>query len=118
MVTGRGPPSKTLCPLANLCHYAKLMVSWDRTNRRANLVKHGMDLADVAQFDFENAAVEEDRDVRGEQRFRATGFVGNQLCFCVYTDRGGDIHAISLRLADRKERRNYEKKVRQDILGG
>src|SRR5438067_21821 len=109
----REPQPLALCRLANLCHYAKSMVSWDETKRRANLIKHGMDLAEVAQFDFENANVEEDRDVRGEQRFRATGFVGNRLCFCVYTDRGDDIHAISLRPATRKELRNYEEKVRE-----
>jgi len=93
------------------------MVSWNEAKRRTNLAKHGMDLADVASFDFENATIEEDRDARGEQRFRAIGFVGDRLCFCVYTDRGDDIHAISIRPASRKERRNYEKKVQLGLFG-
>jgi uncharacterized DUF497 family protein len=93
------------------------MVSWDEAKRRANLAKHGLDLADTVRFDFETAIVDEDRDAQSEQRFRAIGFLDDQLCFCVYTDRGDDVHAISLRRVTRKERWIYEKKIRQDIHG-
>jgi uncharacterized DUF497 family protein len=85
------------------------MATWDEAKRRQNLARHGIDLADVERFDFENATVDEDRDARGEQRLRSVGFVGDLLCFLVYTYRGDDIHAISLRPATPKERRNHEK---------
>lgn len=64
------------------------MVTWDEAKRRSNLAKHGMDLADAKHFDFEHAIIEEDRDTKGEQRFRATGWMGDRLVYLVYTDRG------------------------------
>jgi uncharacterized DUF497 family protein len=91
------------------------MVSWDAAKRRANLAKHGMDFGDAVRFDFETAIVDEDRDARGEQRFRAIGFIDDRLCFLVYAEHEDDIRVISLRPATRKERRTYEEKAGQDL---
>lgn len=55
------------------------MVTWNESKRRASLSKHGMDLADAAGFDFASADIEEDRDARDEQRFRATGDIGTRV---------------------------------------
>lgn len=84
------------------------MVTWDEEKRRANISKHGMDLADAAGFDFASADIKEDRDVRDEQRFRATGYIGTRICFLVFTYGPNDEpHAISLRPATPKEARRY-----------
>lgn len=85
------------------------MVTWDETKRRSNLAKHGVDLADAERFDFENALYEEDWDRQGEDRFRAVGSIDGRPYFLVYTVRDDQAHAISLRLADKKEKRRYFK---------
>lgn len=87
------------------------MVTWDEAKRRSNLAKHGVDLADADRFEFNFALVEEDRDVRGEQRFRAIGWIDDRLCYLIYTVRGDETHVISLREADKKERRRYFREV-------
>jgi uncharacterized DUF497 family protein len=84
-------------------------VTWDGAKRRENLRKHRLDLADASRFDFNSAIIKADRDVAHEQRFRAIGYIGERLCFLVFTFRDDDeIHAISLRPATRPERRRYE----------
>jgi uncharacterized DUF497 family protein len=83
------------------------MVTWDEAKRRRNIAKHGIDLADAEGFDFDHAIFEEDRDSRGEQRFRAIGPIGDRLFYLVYTYQGDEAHAISLREAEPKERRRY-----------
>jgi uncharacterized DUF497 family protein len=88
--------------------YVNNATTWDEAKRQANISKHGMDLADAAKFDFDNADIEEDRDVRHEQRFRAAGYIGNRLCFLIFTYGPNDEpHAISLRPATPKEARRY-----------
>ena len=88
------------------------VVTRRETKRRDNLAKHKVDLGLAAQFDFQIALVEEDSDVRHEQRFRALGFIGGQLYFLVFTYGPNDEpHAISLRKAAPKERRRYAEDV-------
>jgi uncharacterized protein len=86
----------------------KSVTTWDEAKRGENLRRHGMDLAHAEYFEFDTALVEEDRDVRHEARFRATGWLRGRLCFLVFTLQDGDeVHAISLRPATPKERRHY-----------
>ena len=89
------------------------MVTWDDAKRRQNLAKHGIDLADAARFDFETAVIGDDRDARHEQRFRAIGWIDDRLCLLVYALRGDDIRAISLRPAERKEKRFYVEELQR-----
>lgn len=84
------------------------MTTWDEAKRRSNRAKHGVDLALAEQFGFDTAEVEEDRDVRHEQRFRAVGFIGDRIYFLVFTlGDAGEPHAITLRFATPKEKRRY-----------
>lgn len=84
------------------------MATWDETKRRANLAKHGVDLALAERFNFVTAMIEEDRShAYGEQRERAVGWIDNDLYVYVYTLRGDDDHAISLRKATSREARRY-----------
>ena len=80
---------------------------WDEVKRTSNLVKHGVDFADVASFDFARA-VSEIEERGGEVRFVATGYIGDRLHKLVYVRRGGNIRVISLRVASRRERRAYD----------
>ena len=88
------------------------MTTWDEAKRRANFQKHRVDLALAKDFEFSSAFVEEERDIGHEQRFRAIGFIGSKLHFLVYTLGPADEpHAITLRLAEPKERRRYVQSI-------
>jgi uncharacterized DUF497 family protein len=88
------------------------MTSWDEAKRRSNLAKHGVDFALVEQFDWHLAVISEDEsEAYGEQRERAVGPIGATIYVYVYTLRGDEDHAISLRRAEKSERRKYAKEI-------
>ena len=58
---------------------------WDEGKREANRIKHGVDFLDVVGFDWEGAALAEDRrSDYGEQRRVALGFI-DAGCMCWYS---------------------------------
>ena len=84
------------------------MTTWDGAKRRSNLAKHGVDLAIAERFDFVTAIIiEDDSEAYGERREVAIGWIDDALYVYVYTMRGEEDHAISLRKANPKERRRY-----------
>ena len=92
------------------------MTTWDERKRRSNLAKHGVDLALAVDFDWDNAIIEEDANEEyGEQREQATGLIGVTLYVYIYTLRGDDDRAISLRPATKAEKRQYVKENRRHL---
>lgn len=88
------------------------MTTWDEPKRRRNLANHGVDLAIAERFDFETAVIREDDSERyGERREIAIGWIDDALYVYVYTLRGDEDHAISLRKAGRKDWNRYGKEV-------
>jgi hypothetical protein len=88
------------------------VTTWDEAKRRGNLVKHGVDFAIAERFDFHTAVFhEDDSEAYGERREIAIGWIDDRLYVYVYTLRGGEDHAISLRKATRKEQRRYVDEV-------
>jgi uncharacterized protein len=84
------------------------MTTWSEAKRRSNLAKHGVDLALAERFDFVTAIIiEDDSEAYGEQREVAIGWIDDALYVYVYTLRGDEDHAISLRKANPKEWRWY-----------
>jgi uncharacterized DUF497 family protein len=84
---------------------------WDEHKRESNLVKHEIDFVDAATI-FDDPFLFQREDKRrdyGERRFHAVGFGQDKLMLVVYTWRGGMRRLISARVANRKERRTYEK---------
>lgn len=56
------------------------------------------------------ALIEEDtRKVYAERRFSAQGLINDRLHVVVFTPRAGNLHVISLRKANSRELRHYEK---------
>jgi uncharacterized DUF497 family protein len=87
------------------------VTTWDEAKRRSNLAKHGVDFAIAERFDFVAAIIEEDEsEAYGEQRQIATGRIDDTIYVYVYTLRGEEDHAISLRRATPRERRRYAEK--------
>ena len=64
------------------------------------------------RFDFVTAIIQEDdSETYGEQRQIAIGRIEDALYVYVYTLRGEEDHAISLRKATPRERRRYAEKA-------
>jgi uncharacterized DUF497 family protein len=86
---------------------------FDPKKGAANLRKHGVSLAEGdGVLNDPLALTVEDKTADGEHRFVTIGTnVFGSLMVVVHTPRGGDLRIISVRKADPKERRNYEKGV-------
>ena len=86
------------------------MFAWDEAKDRRTLEKHGIGFEAVERFDWSEAQVREDtRGGYGERRFVATGLIGGRLHVVVYTERIGAYRIISLRKANPRERKRYER---------
>ena len=82
---------------------------WDERKRLRNLAKHGIDFAEVVQFDWEKAVrFVDDRKPYGEPRWLALGNIGNRVHALIYTTRSARVRVISLRKANNKETARYE----------
>jgi uncharacterized DUF497 family protein len=82
---------------------------WDNNKCKANIAKHGVDFLSAEEFDWSTAVeVIDDRSDYDEERWIASGFIGNRLHVMIYTDRIDTIRIISLRKANKHERGYYE----------
>jgi uncharacterized DUF497 family protein len=83
-------------------------IEFDSAKNKANLAKHGVDMAAAMDFDFETATTAVDnRRQYGEERIVALGLIGQRLYILVYTMRGKTLRVISLRKANAKERKAF-----------
>ncbi len=81
---------------------------FDPAKDASNLDKHGLSLAAVDGFEWDTAVVREDaREAYGEQRFEATGYIGERLHVLIYCLRGNVMRVISLRRANKREGNRY-----------
>ena len=91
-----------------------MKVVWDPEKAKINFKKHGVRLADadVALFD-PFALTREDESSEGEQRFVTIGTDSSGTIVVVaFTPRGESVRLISSRKATKKERTQYEKRIR------
>lgn len=87
------------------------MIEFDPAKDAINRAKHGISLAAAAELlQGPVLVMNDDRRDYGEDRFRAGGSVLGVIYVCTYTYREGRERIISLRIANRKERRRYEQK--------
>ena len=88
------------------------MVTWDQPKRRTNIKDHGLDFAGCESvFDGPIITQEDDRLAYGEQRINLIGVLVGQVVHMTYTERGDDLHVISLRKATKHEARYYISQV-------
>lgn len=98
-------------------HIMHIMAWWIRSSTRkkdaANIKKHGVSLAEGDGVLNDPLAVTiEDPDSEGEQRFVTIGQNSfGSLMVVVHTYRGEELRLISVRKAEPKERRAYEKGI-------
>lgn len=82
---------------------------WDEAKRRSNLDKHGVDFADLDEFDWSQAVViPSARCDYGEDRFVAIGEFRDRFHTVVVTWRRAKLRIISFRKARIQEVRRYE----------
>ncbi len=84
------------------------MIVFDAAKDAANIAKHGVSLALAEELNLDAAVIVEDRRADyGEARFNAYGLIDNALFALTYTERDGQVRAISLRRAREKELRQW-----------
>lgn len=65
----------------------------------------------MARFDWASAViVSDDREEYGEVRLRVTGLIDGRLHMAVVTPRGERLRLISLRKANNRERKQWERR--------
>ena len=87
-----------------------MITTFDPAKDAANLAKHGVSLAAAGHLDWEEALIsQDDRGAYGELRLVALAPMDGRLWVVVYTDRPEGRRVISLRKANLREYRHYEK---------
>ncbi len=83
-------------------------ITFDPAKSRRNEDERGLPFTLAADFDWSQALIAEDtRQTYPEKRYQALGLIDEHLHMLVFTPREGDLHVISLRRANRRERTRY-----------
>jgi uncharacterized DUF497 family protein len=83
-------------------------ITYDTAKNESNTEKHGVSLAAVADFEWDEALTwGDERQNYGENRMCAIGYIGNRLFYVVYVDRADVRRIISLRKANSREVKRY-----------
>jgi uncharacterized DUF497 family protein len=84
-------------------------IEFDPVKDAINQSKHGISLTLAAGMDLTEALIHyDDRAAPEEDRWIAFGFIGATLHVMVFTERDEKIRPISLRTADKPERKHYD----------
>lgn len=82
---------------------------WDKNKAASNLQKHGIEFADAVAVFSDDLAITIPDNRFDEDRFVAIAMDAfGRILVVVFTCRGEDIRLISARLAERRERKQYE----------
>jgi uncharacterized DUF497 family protein len=81
---------------------------FDPAKNERNIKERGISFASSAEFDWTTALVLRS-DRTGEARYMAVGEIEGRLHVLVYTKRGQALRIISLRRANSREVKRYEK---------
>ena len=88
------------------------MITWDENKRQRNIREHSLDFVGCdAIFDGPVVAWDDDRKAYRELRINLLGFLNGIVVHLTYTERGDDLHVISLRKAEKHEIRYFAKKL-------
>ena len=81
---------------------------WDENKRRINLQTHNLDFAN-AHLAFTKSAfvIPDDREDYGENRYILLGLMRERIVVIAFTIRDNVIRVISMRKANKRERKSY-----------
>jgi uncharacterized DUF497 family protein len=89
-------------------------IEFDMAKNHANIAKHGVDMAEAGNFEFDTALTTPDtRRSYGERRIIALGVVRERVHVLVFTMRGAALRVISLRKANHRETTTYHAKKKE-----
>ena len=90
---------------------------WGEAKNRANIKKHGYSLAEAEKMFCGPLLVRPDtREDYGEERWLGVGMIQGHFAFVAFAQLSQDtIRIISLRKADREERKEYEKAIQDGL---
>ena len=84
---------------------------WDEFKKETNLQKHGLNFEDVGSvFEGDCVTFEDDRFVYGEKRLISIGTLEGRIVIIVHTPRIGNTRIISMRKANNREQKIYQKR--------
>lgn len=86
---------------------------WDENKNKSNIQKHGVNFSDSAKI-FERTMVVQldERADYGENRWIGLGQLENIVIVIVFTRRNNSVRIISIRKANKQERRIYFEKTK------
>ncbi len=85
---------------------------WDEAKRTDNLIKHGIDFADISLlFEGLTVSILDDRFDYGEDRFITFGLLNGIVLAVVHTETKDIIRLISARKATRYEEKTYFEEI-------
>jgi uncharacterized DUF497 family protein len=92
-----------------------MALEWDNNKNKINIEKHGIDFLDAYKI-FENPIILkiDNRFDYKEKRFIGIGKLEQIFVVLVYTTRGKNIRIISIRKANKIERKIYNEHFKQD----
>jgi uncharacterized DUF497 family protein len=91
-----------------------VLFEWDESKRRSNLEKHGIDFANSAALFLPGGRMVAALDVRtayGEERYIGFGLLGGRVVAVCFTYRNHSVRLVSLRKANQREQKKYDKEV-------
>ncbi|WP_428086495.1 BrnT family toxin [Candidatus Thioglobus sp.] len=86
-----------------------MKIEFDTIKNKKNIQGRGIDFNIAIDFDLSTSVIiKDERHDYGEKRFAATGYIETSLFVMVFTIREVNVRIISLRRANKRERRKYE----------
>jgi uncharacterized DUF497 family protein len=92
-----------------------MKITFDKTKREKTLEERGLDFLD-AEHVFEQATFEfeDTRKNYGEKRIVAIGHLAGRMVIVGYVSRGKSRHIFSMRKANEREVKKYQKQFEED----
>jgi uncharacterized DUF497 family protein len=88
------------------------MFEWDEAKNRSNLVKHGLDFGDAEKVLAGPCITFVDgRFDYGEERLITLGVLAGRVVVIAHAPRGEDTRITSMRKANRREQKIYQKRL-------
>lgn len=89
-----------------------MKIDFDPEKSGRNSSERGLPFDMANDFDWETAVyITDNRMDYGEKRIRAFGFIGDRLHALIFTPNSDGIRIISLRKANKREVKHYEKVI-------
>ena len=92
-----------------------MIFEWDDNKNISNIKKHGIDFNDsVKRFSNPMVTKVDDRKDYNEKRWIGLGRLENMIVILAYTKRGKNNRIISIRKANKSERKIYYERINQN----